>query len=160
MISKPTAKAVEKGKSIGIGAAGLVSGAYAVHGFLASVILLYSVGVRATAHSMANVVLQQGGGDMSSSLGSALCDIGIGALITAVLFLISMFLIYGALGDLSKWFASSNSKDSGRRSEAGGHLQSAGKKVGGGIVIGASPTILSALGFSLLSCVTAVNPFA
>ena len=167
---------VETAKAGILGALALAQGVYAVQGALAAIVLLYSVGVRATTHSMVSaadatthsltsIMLQAGGGGgggggTASALGSALCDIGLGALITAALFLISIALIYGSLGDLYNWFAKSKSKDSGRRAESGGHLQSAGKKIGGGIVIGASPTILAAIGFSLLSCVSAVNPFA
>ena len=164
MLPKPTndwdSGPLETAKATILAVTALAQGAFAVQGALAGILLLYSTGARATAHSVAGVVLQAGGGDTASSLGTALCNIGIGALITAALFLISIALIYGSLGDLYKWFAASNSKDSGRRSESGSHLSSAGKKIGGGIVIGASPTILSAIGFSLLSCVTAVNPFA
>jgi hypothetical protein len=96
---------------------------------------------------------------MGNKIGNAICKTGAGKLITGALFVFALLLVYSAIGDFYKGFKQSRSKNTGQRSQQGNAFENAGKKLGGGVVIAALPTILSTIGFSLLSCVKAVKIF-
>lgn len=98
-----------------------------------------------------------GSGDVAGSLGSALCDAGAGVLLTAVFYIASIALIYLGVIDAIKAFASDRDDDPRRRAGTGGVWGSAAKKFIGGVIVAAAPSILSAIGFSLLDCVSAIS---
>jgi preprotein translocase subunit SecG len=98
-----------------------------------------------------------GSGDVSSSLGEALCNAGAGILLTAVFYIASIALIYLGVIDGIKAFAEGGGDDPRRRAGTGSTWRSAVKKFIGGVLVASAPTILSAIGFSLLSCVSAIN---
>jgi preprotein translocase subunit SecG len=98
-----------------------------------------------------------GSGDVSSSLGEALCNAGAGILLTAVFYIASIALIYLGVIDGIKAFVEGGDDDPRRRAGTGSTWQSAVKKFLGGVLVASAPTILSAIGFSLLSCVSAID---
>jgi preprotein translocase subunit SecG len=98
-----------------------------------------------------------GSGDVSSSLGTALCNAGAGILLTAVFYIASIGLIYLGVIDGIKAFAEGGDDDPRRRAGGSSTVRSAVKKFLGGVLVASAPTILSAIGFSLLSCVSAIN---
>lgn len=119
-----------------------------------------AVGITLFGLAAANVLLvAPAAAQMGSKIGNAICKTGAGKLITGALFIIAILLIYGAIGDAYKGIKKGRSKNTGQRSQQGGDFENAGMKVVGGVVIAASPTILSTIGFSLLSCVKAVQIF-
>jgi hypothetical protein len=109
----------------------------------------------AGAHAMVGPAAAQ----MGNKMGSAICKTGAGKLFTAALFLIAIALIYSSIGDFYRGVKKGRSKNTGQRSQQGGDFEAGGMKIGGGLVIASLPTILSTVGFSLLSCVKAVQIF-
>ena len=98
-----------------------------------------------------------GSGDVSSSLGGALCDAGAGILLTAVFYIASLGLIYLGVIDAIKAFAEGGDDDPRRRAGSGSAWRSAVKKLAGGVLVASAPTLLSAIGFTLLTCVSAIS---
>lgn len=98
-----------------------------------------------------------GSGDVSSSLGEALCNAGAGILLTAVFYIASIALIYLGVIDGIKAFAEGGGDDPRRRAGTGSTWRSAVKKFIGGVLVASAPPILSAIGFTLLSCVSAID---
>lgn len=98
-----------------------------------------------------------GSGDVSSSLGSALCEAGAGIILTAVFYLASLALVYLAVIDAIKAFAEGSDDDPRRRAGTGTTWGAAVKKFIGAILVAAAPTLLSAIGFTLLDCVSAID---
>jgi hypothetical protein len=111
--------------------------------------------VAANAMLVAPVAAQSGG----QQLGTAICNTGAGQLITMGLFALALLLIYGAVIDGYRGVKRGRSKNTNQRSQQGGDFENAGMKLIGGVVIAAAPSVLSTLGFSLLSCVNAVQIF-
>lgn len=107
----------------------------------------------------ANAMVAPAAAQMGTKMGKAICQTGAGKLFTAALFLIAIALIYSSIGDFYRGVKKGRSKNTGQRSQQGGDFEAAGMKIGGGIVIASLPTVLSTLGFSLLSCVKAVKIF-
>lgn len=99
-----------------------------------------------------------GSGGVGSSLGEALCNAGAGILLTAVFYIASIALIYLGVIDGIKAFAEGGGDDPRRRAGTGSTWRSAVKKfIGGVLKVASAPTILSAIGFTLLSCVSAID---
>lgn len=98
-----------------------------------------------------------GSGGVGSSLGEALCNAGAGILLTAVFYIASIALIYLGVIDGIKAFAEGGGDDPRRRAGTGSTWRSAVKKFIGGVLVASAPTILSAIGFTLLSCVSAID---
>lgn len=118
------------------------------------------VGFAAASAMVAPAAAQaNGSSQMATKMGSAICKTGAGKLFTAALFLVAIALIYSSIGDFYRGVKKGRSKNTGQRSQQGGDFEAGGKKIGGGIVIASLPTVLSTLGFSLLSCVKAVQIF-
>lgn len=123
--------------------------------------------VAANVAMVAPVVAQEGGGggggggggSGGQQLGSAICNTGAGQLITMGLFALALLLIYGAVIDGYRGVKNGRSKNTNQRSQQGGNFENAGMKLIGGVVIAAAPSVLSTLGFSLLSCVNSVQIF-
>lgn len=91
------------------------------------------------------------------NIGSALCNLGIGTIITAALYLAALALAYLAIGDFFSGFANRRSKSSDRKGQAGSDFGSGGFKLVGAVVIGGFPLLANAIGFSLLSCVSPIR---
>lgn len=98
------------------------------------------------------VPLQAGGG-----LGSALCQLGAGALISAMLYLGGLALIIKSIGAFYSAFANRSSKGSGSKGQAGSDFGNGAMMLVGGVVVGGFPILLNAVGVTLLSCVDPVQ---
>lgn len=109
--------------------------------------------IEATALTGGLLPLQAGG------FGSALCDAGLGALITVLLYLITVALFVGAMIDIGKGFMEGRSSQSGRQAASGSSFRDGGMKLVGVLIVGALPTLLAGAGFSVIECVDAVNVF-
>lgn len=96
---------------------------------------------------------------MGTKMGKAICKTGAGKLFTAFLFLIAIALIYSSIGDFYRGVKQGRSKNTGQRSQQGSAFEDGAMKLGGGVVVAALPTVLSTIGFSLLTCVKAVKIF-
>lgn len=102
----------------------------------------------------ARVTLQAGGPD---GLGAALCQIGVGQLLSALLYLGAIYLAYLTIGDVVAASASGNSRSSGSQNDRRSALKAAGAKAVGAVAVAGMPTLLAGAGFTLLECVEAVN---
>lgn len=96
---------------------------------------------------------------MGTKIGNAICKTGAGKLLTGALFIIALMLVYSSIGDFYKGFKQGRSKNTGQRSQQGSAWEDGAMKLGGGVVIASLPVILATIGFSLLSCVKAVQIF-
>lgn len=93
----------------------------------------------------------------TEGIGSALCELGLGRIITAALYIGSIALAYMGIGDLWKGFKRRKSKSAGKKGQAGDDFGNALFKMVGAVVIGGFPIIASAIGFDLLSCVEPIR---
>lgn len=116
-------------------------------------------GIIAVMMAASTALISPAAAQMGNKVGNAICKTGAGKLITAALFIVAILLIYGAIGDAYKGIKKGRSKNTGQRSKQGNDFENAGMKLVGGVLIAASPTILATIGFSLLSCVKAVQIF-
>lgn len=96
---------------------------------------------------------------LQTELGGALCEAGVGTLITMFLYLATIYLVYLAIPDLIGAFTASRSKKGSAKQDKSEYMGDAGTKLFGAVIIGALPMILSTAGFSLLECVDAVPIF-
>jgi hypothetical protein len=145
----------------------LRGGHWAVSARRATVALVIVIAVVGGIAAMQPVMAAEGGGGsgsggsgsggVSSSLGTSLCNAGVGILLTAGFYIGSLALIYLGVFEAVKAFAGGGGDDPRRRAESGSIWRSAIKKFIGGVLVAAAPTILSAIGFSLLSCVSAIT---
>lgn len=93
----------------------------------------------------------------AESIGAALCELGIGAVITAALYLMAVALVYMSLGDLFSGFKNRQSKSPKSKGQAGNDFGSAGFKFVGAVIIGGFPILASAVGVSILDCVDPIR---
>lgn len=93
----------------------------------------------------------------ADGIGSALCELGLGRIITAALYIGSIALAYLGIGDLWKGFKRRKSKSAGKKGQAGDDFGNALFKMVGAVIIGGFPIIANAIGFDLLSCVEPIR---
>lgn len=127
----------------------------------------YACGLLALTSSWAGFMTMAAGHDLmlvatmfplqADGMGSALCELGLGRIITAALYIGSIALAYLGVGDLWKGFKRRKSKSAGKKGQAGDDFGNAIFKMIGAVVIGGFPIIASAIGFDLLSCVEPIR---
>lgn len=93
-------------------------------------------------------VAAQGGG---AGIGEALCGAGLDVILQALLFLAVLTLVLLSFGDIFRALKGQQG-NARRRQQSGGHAASAGKKFFGAVILAALPTILTSMGFSMVSC--------
>jgi hypothetical protein len=89
--------------------------------------------------------------DGGAAIGEALCSAGLDVILQAGLFIAVLSLIIMSFGDVFKALKGQGG-DARRRSASGGHMGSAGKKFFGAVILAALPSILTSMGFSMVSC--------
>lgn len=99
------------------------------------------------------LTLQAGG------FGNALCEAGLGALLSVLLYLLTVVLFVLAMVDIAKGFMEGKSSKGGRQASSGSSFRDGGMKLVGVIVVAALPSLLAGAGFSVISCVETVNVF-
>jgi hypothetical protein len=89
--------------------------------------------------------------DGGAAIGEALCSAGLDVILQAALFIAVLALIIMSFGDIFKALKG-QSGGARRRAASGGHVGSAGKKFFGAVILAALPSILTSMGFSMVSC--------
>jgi hypothetical protein len=95
-----------------------------------------------------------------SGMKGAICTTGVGDLLSVGIGMLALLLAYYSIYDMYGGFKAGQGGDSTTRAKAGSYYQAGGKKLAGSVVIAGSPDFLSALGFSLLDCVSVAQIFA
>lgn len=90
------------------------------------------------------------------AVSSSLCEAGVGNLITIGLWIISMVLLLKSIPQLYRGFDERGKRSGKAQRQSGEHFSSAMIMVIGSVIVATMPTLLSAAGFSLLSCVDSV----
>ena len=89
--------------------------------------------------------------DGGAAIGEALCSAGLDVVLQAGLFIAVLVLIIMSFGDVFKALKGQTG-NARRRAASGGHMGAAGKKFFGAVVLAAMPTILTSMGFNMVSC--------
>lgn len=92
-------------------------------------------------------------------LSGALCEAGAGDIISAGMWILAALLVYKAIPDIYRGLDQKGQRSGKAQKQAGEYFSAAVTKCIGAVVIGSMPTILSAMGFSLLGCVDSANIF-
>lgn len=89
---------------------------------------------------------------------NALCEAGVGALVTLGLYLVALALLYLAMAAVASGFINSRSKK-GDRGQGRNDFRTAGQRTLGAVIVAALPNIANAAGFAGLGCVDSVTVF-
>lgn len=95
-----------------------------------------------------------------STFANAICGTGLGKLISMGIAGLSIMLAYYSIFNFYRGFKAGQKKQTGQRSQQGGEYGAGAKKIGGAVFISGAPTFLSAIGFTLLRCVSVTQIFA
>lgn len=95
-----------------------------------------------------------------STLGDAICGTDADELLSMGIGLLAIMLAYLSIYDLYNGFKAGQSGKTNQRAQAGSDYRAGGKKLVGSVLIAGSPDFLSALGFTLLDCVSVAQIFA
>jgi hypothetical protein len=115
--------------------------------------LMYALGTLVAALAVVEPVAAQ-------TIGDAFCTTGGGKLVSMAIGAFALVLAYLSIYDLYGGFKAGQGGDSGTRAQAGSYYRAGGKKLVGSVIIAGSPDFLSALGFTLLDCVSVAQIFA
>jgi hypothetical protein len=115
--------------------------------------LMYALGTFVTALAIVEPVAAQ-------TIGDAFCATGGGKLVSMAIGAFALVLAYLSIYDFYNGFKQGQSGQSNQRAQAGGQYRLGGKKLGGAVLIAGAPDFLSALGFTLLDCVSVAQIFA
>jgi hypothetical protein len=95
-----------------------------------------------------------------SSMKDAICQTGAGDLLSMGIGLLALVLVYYSIYDFYGGFKAGQGGDAKKRAQAGSYYRAGGKKLVGAVFIAGSPDFFSALGFTLLDCVSVAQIFA
>jgi hypothetical protein len=95
-----------------------------------------------------------------SSMKQAICQTGAGDLLSMGIGLLALVLVYYSIYDFYGGFKAGQGGDAKKRAQAGSYYRTGGKKLVGAVFIAGSPDFFSALGFTLLDCVSVAQIFA
>jgi hypothetical protein len=107
------------------------------------------------------IPLQSSGGSAPTvdlgQIGTALCEAGLGVVITLALWAGCVGLIYKSLPDVYRFFGAKGSSKGGAQKQKSQHISNMINKWVGGVVLASLPSVLSTAGFALLSCVNSIQ---